>query len=399
MRRLNSFAALNPFHRRRSDSVSEEQATSSPLSAFSTLDHLPSSDDETTPFTRRMAAFDESSSHAKFTSLPPTAEHRDQDVRMTLRSETQLKLPKTRQRESVVGREPLVSSSLPRSESLASLPPSRLPTPGGSRREARFSFRSTSKVTAKPAERSLPRSGTEPLLRSLPNSNTAALPRTTAFKENLSLSPIKRLPMGMYGVDGGISKDWVPLSPRQRGHVEGLDGRLLSSSPLRPLASNPRVPQTYSSPTRLQRTPQSQPASKAEPGPADNTVPAFPDPNSKRISFGAGIKVYQLLAPCSPPVVSLPQTPVAPTSLLHQRLKAANNSGPLREEVEPSPCSNRSTPRVDSVLLDPDKVDLIISIRRRTIPLTWLDPRFRTPSPSSIGAAASPLLMTSLETS
>lgn len=249
-------------------------------------------------------------------------------------------------------------SSLPKSQSHMMLPLSRIPTPckpTSSRSATRFS--SATKGILKPGRpKSLVRSDTEPLL----TSTTPRTSRATAFKENLSISPVKRLPkMELFDeeVEDLLPKPLQPTTTnsvtRRRANTTAVTTP--GASPLKPRRLSERVP----TPPTVRR---------------GYSHPIVPTANNKKVSYGTEIKQRQLLSARQPPTPPphrgpLPETPVTSASALQHRLKAANNSGPIRKERELSPCSERSTPAAapPAPLVNPEQVKssrLIVFFKR-----------------------------------
>jgi hypothetical protein len=205
MRRLSSIAsfyALNPFHRRRSNNTDASTAASSTsnlsLASSSTQPPKPSSlqtsssqilptkDDFTAQPIPTVPA-DLPSQRSSYICLP------DDPIGGMPRSRTfsNLPLPTRARKNSAVQ-----PSESPSRLSSVFLPSTRLPSPAMSNRKHSMSRLGAGHSTNHRIRNRMKRSDTEPLLPAdLEHVNVV---RSTAFKENISLSPVKPLPMTSY---------------------------------------------------------------------------------------------------------------------------------------------------------------------------------------------------------
>lgn len=205
MKRLSSIASLahlNPFHRRRSNNASDS------ITSLSSDVSLPSASTTTTAAASTSRKPSESSStifsdtaplvppanliesqasflrRSSYVCLP------DDPIGGMPRSRTFSNLPLPTRNKKTESRQP--SDSHTRIPSHAGTT-TRLPTPPASTRKHLMSNMPTATSRYQNVRNRMKRSDTMPLLP-LNTDQLSALPRSTAFKENISLSPIKPLP-------------------------------------------------------------------------------------------------------------------------------------------------------------------------------------------------------------
>ena len=349
LRRLSSLAnlQLNLFNRRRSNNATDTSSNAASItSSSSSTAHL--YHNKSSPALEySMSAFYEPPSIPLSSGI---SEDDESQPWLPMPEQQNLRIPKSRTFSNlpVPVRSSLRSSYLPKSQSSMLLPSSRIPTPSGNRRDSKSRLVPTSKSILKPrGNRGLPRSDTEPLLASASTEYRHKLPRITAFKENLSLSPIKPLP----SLDLGERKlKFSPSPPTVTNrkvniarHPQSLDAALASCEPTTSVTKRPELSVTQSSPIRKTAT-------ERRPNtplglPRYSSQPALPTATSgKRVSFGPDIRQQRLLSIKNPPTPP-PKTPSNTTSLVHQSLKSVNNSGAIRKDHELIPCSEKGTPR------------------------------------------------------
>lgn len=396
LRRLSSIASLQTlFTRRRSQHVAEHPVTSSssdlslasstvanaPIpenSACSTADltqqadsltDLPVAPPPTHPSTRR----------SSYICLP------DDPIGGMPRSRTFSNLPvpaRAKKTPAMVGS----SRSHARLPS-AFLPNTRLPSPPSSTRKHSHSRLMSAETKSQPSVRSrVKRSDTEPLLGMGPLHSARNLPRSTAFKENISLSPIKPLPaLDLFHQEKHHYSSSQPYSSHY--HPPGAwwssssdMGDVLSSSipstasyspppppPISKYANHPAIQMVRehkSSPARplyrsLRDRPPTPGASSLNPvaqgAPVQrwNSQPVLTtrqnnneNPKRKYSKHHGEIKQTRLMSTRQAPTPPPPKTPVGiQATAVGSKVKAANNSasaGHVRQASEQTPSQPRS---------------------------------------------------------
>jgi hypothetical protein len=219
-------------------------------------------------------------------------------------------------------------------------PPSRLPTPT-------YSTRQHSAVRLAGIDNKLPstkkkliRSDTEPLLQSALASGTS-LPRSTAFKENISLSPIK--PLSSMDDDGMFPSSPGAYSNRQAWSSDSEHAILLPPDRSSSLAYSNRA--FYGGPDVRSQKFDSSPAYRSArdrpPTPAKavqrwNSQPLLTTVPTLNSSFGQ-IKQPRLMSARQAPTPPLPTTPSARHALTDITAQELNRSAPSRHIPEHTP--------------------------------------------------------------
>lgn len=360
LRRLSSLASLNPFNRRRQPSEDVEHPHQSQMPPVPPVPRLPHGE------TFSMSAFFEPPVEMYGNKRQSYLSLQDDPIHLP-KSRTFSNLPvpataKTRPRPTV--------PSLSKSQSTAYLPSSRIPTPvGGLRQTSRLT--TTSKNVAKPNKpKSMVRSDTMPLLSpSVPKPQ-----RSTVFKENLSLSPIK--PLSRLELFHPDTEELIPKGLQPSRNLADAQHDTSSRSPVRP---------RY--PSERQRVLPSMSMSTSAP--------------SKGLSYGSEIKQQRLLSARYPPTPPLPKTPLAAsmpsTSHAYQRLKSSNKLSHKHKENTLSPCNERSTPATvppapDTVRLSPPGFVPYIDIVR-FLPLSPLPTGVAASQPSTTASVVTDFAM------
>jgi len=349
LRRLGSLANINfnLFNRRRSHPVADTAAIPSD-SALLSIPDMPSETD---------------SSQSSLTLLASTARGGT-----ALSVQPQFKQTSSQRRRSYI---PLPDDScgpLPRSRTLSNLPipvksktpvsalkskstmmlpPSRIPTPP--KFDGRVRLASNTKAAVKSTRaKVMQRSDTEPLLSAqsfAPTSGNAS--RVTAFKENLTLSPIKPLPRIHVFEDIAAAPPHLlqpKRMPAQATPVTALKAsqRSIGTSP----QSSPITKPSFKRPA----TPKTMARHASQPV----LTLASQNMGGKRHSYGAGIKQHKLLTPRQPPTPNPPVTPLEGLSNSEPVLiRGTDGSKQPCQSHELSPCSERSTPSPPTY--DPEK--------------------------------------------
>ncbi|EME77374.1 uncharacterized protein MYCFIDRAFT_200660 [Pseudocercospora fijiensis CIRAD86] len=210
------------------------------------------------------------------------------------------------------------TNALVQSKSHARLPSvSRIPTPTASNRKYSTSRLPSLDLRHAPARSKLIRSDTEPLLQHVLEQGTN-IPRSTAFKENISLSPIKPLPSMLADDDrfgfvnsprrSGLSRGWSdssdvgePLLPQRKSSLPASQRASLRAHPA-------RLSQKFDS-SPAYRPSRERPPTPGQPGqPVQrwNSQPILTNNTNFRSSHGE-IKQTRLMSergPPTPPLVS-----------------------------------------------------------------------------------------------
>ncbi|KAF1348852.1 hypothetical protein BDV97DRAFT_193866 [Delphinella strobiligena] len=355
LRRLSSLANLNfnPWNRRRSHLISDAVVLASSDTAL-TMPTLPSEVSDSYPSSTPFTPSGEVDGTMP-TQPKPTFSNRRRSY-ITLSNESCHILPRSRTLSNLpVPVKAKGPTSAPKSRSTMMLPPSRIPTP---KPDGRARLASATKSILKHSKgRVLQRSDTEPLLseNTTPKSPSGT-PRTTAFKENLSLSPIKHSPR-IDVFDDGFASASPPLVPLPKTQDDCSHGhrppQTTPQTAFRTLRTD-TVLNPQSSPIR--ETTLRRPSTPAKVHRYDSqSVLASISHNAcrKRVSYSAGIKQHQLLTPRHPPT---PPQPVAPLKTLSptKTRRTRGDSNDLDMGSDMSPWSQRGTPT--TLLIDPDKV-------------------------------------------
>ena len=237
--------------------------------------------------------------------------------------------------------------SAPKSKSTMMLPPSRIPTPP--KFDGRVLLSSNTKAAVKSTRaKVMQRSDTEPLLSAqsfAPTSSNAS--RVTAFKENLTLSPIKPLPR-IQVFDDVVPAPSHPLQPKKLS-VQATPVTAFKTSQ-RSVGASPQVSPIKKPSSKRPSTPKTMARYASQP----MLALASQNIEDKRHSYGAGIKQHKLLTPRQPPTPNPPVTPLKGLSGAEPALISGTDSSHQScQSHELSPCSERSTP--SPVTYDPEK--------------------------------------------
>ncbi|KAF2210217.1 hypothetical protein CERZMDRAFT_99630 [Cercospora zeae-maydis SCOH1-5] len=368
LRRLSSIASLhtlNPFNRRRSNNNVEHSpsTTTSNVSLCSTManasDHH--KDVNTSDISTASDKVDQvpplpvlSLRRSSYICLP------DDPIGGMPRSRTFSNLPlPTRAKKSTSKLQQSKSHArLPSydSSSSSNMPPSRLPTPTISTRKHSSSRLVNVNSNTWNAGKKLMRSDTEPLFPHALQREMSA-PRLTAFKENISLSPIK--PLSPYDDDlfGSPSRNY---SSRQGWSEDGEDAFPICAEPLSGLSyqrmAEPRGVATRRLSQKFQSSPAyrgltDRPPTPGKPVQRWNSQPILANTTNFRNSYGSEIKQTRLMsarqAPTPPPAKS-PSTELLlntarvralSTSSSHQLRIASSQTAGVAEAHPPKPIS------------------------------------------------------------
>ena len=371
MRRLSSIASLqtlmNPFNRRRSNFENSPSATTSNISlSSSTVANAP---DRTRELNRSDISA-ESDGIDRVPPLPVLSSRRssyiclpDDPIGGMPRSRTFSNLPiPTRAKKTM--------SKLQQSKSHARLPmqtekapPSRLPTPTFGLRKHSTSSRLVA-VDDK-TRKKLVRSDTEPLLQNTLQ-REASVPRMTAFKENISLSPIKPLSPYDDNIFASTSRQgWsedsdngVPLFTERKSSLANQQRKELPKSS----TTTRRMSQKFES-SPAYRSSRERPPTPGKPVQRWNSQPVLTNTTNVRNSYGTAIKQTRLMsarqAPTPPPTKS-PSTEFLlnstrargfSNSSSHIRLASSQTSVNLQERPQ-----QISRARAESIKLKPGAV-------------------------------------------
>ena len=328
LRRLSSIASFQTlFSRRRSNNATDHTAasSSSTLSLASTTGHAPVPSSFLNISTNSLQAEDTVSDLP-----PPLATHHparrssyiclpDDPIGSMPRSRTFSNLPlPTRARKA----NPIVPSKSHSRLPSAIFPSSRLPSPQMSTRKHSLSRLASTEAKAPPIKNRMMRSDTEPLL-GVNAPQSSLLPRSTAFKENISLSPVKPLPA--LDMSNYRQKYPSPLPNHPYGAYQLAERRndrqpsfgLVqhpSSPPLPQHQKAPKIPTSRehrSSPipanTRDRRPPSFTHVQRFNSQPVLTTHNNF---HNRRDSQHGEVKQTRLMSAKQPPTPPLPKTPL-----------------------------------------------------------------------------------------
>ncbi|UJO19830.1 uncharacterized protein CLAFUR5_10006 [Fulvia fulva] len=384
LRRLSSIASLhslNPFHRRRSNNntLADTPATStSNLSLISTVVNAPECPKD-------LIFAEHETAHVNAKPPQPAQPHLpsrrssyiclpDDPIGGMPRSRTFSNLP-------IPTRLKKTSNPLAQSKSHARLPstvqPPRLPSPPRSSRKHSITRLAGIENIPASARKALPRSDTEPLLQASHDYRGPHVARSTAFKENITLSPIKPLP----SLDMVDTKDFYSQSPTyvsaqnwsnigdltdplpspSLGLTNSFSSSTLSLTKYRalPEGAYKRLSQKYDS------CPAYRSAKERVPTPGQavqrwNSQPVLGAKSSRRSSHGE-IKQARLMSTRGAPTPPPPKTPLG-TQVLNQAKSRTTSSSsthllPVMEQVIASENELPGTSsRRDSVVDNPRAV-------------------------------------------
>ncbi|KAK3110954.1 hypothetical protein LTR53_014239 [Teratosphaeriaceae sp. CCFEE 6253] len=355
---MASFQALNPFARRRSNKTSESTANSSSsnLSLSSTANNapqpphiwastspLPPADDELTALPIPPVPSHFPSRRSSYICLP------DDPIGGMPRSRTfsNLPLPTRARRNTALSIAP--SRSHPRLPS-AFLLSTRVPSPAASSRQHSMSKLAPAEPKHAPLRNRMKRSDTEPLLP-LNMNQVSNVGRSTAFKENLSLSPVKPLPgLGVYD-NADFYGD--PLPSRGHANRHGWVDTGKGSEPLLqfdacgenfarslPLPDHARHASKASISSPAYRSSRDRSSTPVGPAPVQrwNSQPVLANVTNRRNSRHDEILERRLLSAVQPdPSAPPPRTPLTAEALPGGRVSWPSNSSQLRLAPEQSP--------------------------------------------------------------
>ncbi|KAK0925371.1 hypothetical protein LTR91_007988 [Friedmanniomyces endolithicus] len=349
---IASFQALNPFTRRRSNNTTDTTTTNSStskLSLSSTTANAPlpppqclqssssqlfSIEDEVTALSIPPVLGTFPSRRSSYICLP------DDPIGGMPRSRTfsNLPLPNRARRNTALPRVPSQSHTRIPSAFLSS---SRLPSPAASNRKHSVSKLPLSEPKAPVIRNRMKRSDTEPLLP-LNVESVATVGRATAFKENISPSPVKLLPeTAMYE-----DRDFYDSSYSPRGYADrhGWVDIGKGSEPLlhfdacgENFSSSLRDPQhvshaskaSFSSPAY--RSTRERPSTPAGPAPVQrwNSQPVLTNVTNRRNSRHGEILERRLLSAVQPdPPAPPPETTLSAEALVSGKVTALKKSTP-----------------------------------------------------------------------
>ncbi|KAK0316345.1 hypothetical protein LTR01_000092 [Friedmanniomyces endolithicus] len=349
---IASFQALNPFTRRRSNNTTDTTTTNSStsnLSLSSTTANAPlpppqclqssssqlfSIEDEVTALSIPPVLGTFPSRRSSYICLP------DDPIGGMPRSRTfsNLPLPNRARRNTALPRVPSQSHTRIPSAFLSS---SRLPSPAASNRKHSVSKLPLSEPKAPVIRNRMKRSDTEPLLP-LNVESVATVGRATAFKENISPSPVKLLPeTAMYE-----DRDFYDSSYPPRGYADrhGWVDIGKGSEPLlhfdacgENFSSSLRDPQhvshaskaSFSSPAY--RSTRERPSTPAGPAPVQrwNSQPVLTNVTNRRNSRHGEILERRLLSAVQPdPPAPPPETTLSAEALVSGKVTALKKSTP-----------------------------------------------------------------------
>ncbi|KAK0258197.1 hypothetical protein B0A54_00220 [Friedmanniomyces endolithicus] len=349
---IASFQALNPFTRRRSNNTTDTTTTNSStsnLSLSSTAANAPlpppqclqssssqlfSIEDEVTALSIPPVLGTFPSRRSSYICLP------DDPIGGMPRSRTfsNLPLPNRARRNTALPRVPSQSHTRIPSAFLSS---SRLPSPAASNRKHSVSKLPLSEPKAPVIRNRMKRSDTEPLLP-LNVESVATVGRATAFKENISPSPVKLLPeTAMYE-----DRDFYDSSYPPRGYADrhGWVDTGKGSEPLlhfdacgENFSSSLRDPQhvshaskaSFSSPAY--RSTRERPSTPAGPAPVQrwNSQPVLTNVTNRRNSRHGEILERRLLSAVQPdPPAPPPETTLSAEALVSGKVTALKKSTP-----------------------------------------------------------------------
>ncbi|KXS98630.1 hypothetical protein AC578_10067 [Pseudocercospora eumusae] len=348
LRRLSSIASLqtlNPFNRRRSNNVTDSPSTASNPSLTSTTGNV------NVPVLNKDSSssgiFDDAGA-GHLDKLPPLPSKQEISSRrnsyVCLPDDPIGGMPRSRTFSNL----PLPSkmkkttNALVQSKSHARLPStSRIPTPTASSRKYSTSRLPSLDLRQPPTKTKLIRSDTEPLLQHALEQGTN-IARSTAFKENISLSPIKPLPSMLEDDDrfgfinssrsSGISHGWSdssdvgePLLPQRKSS--------LPVSQRTPYGGQPRrLSQKFDS-SPAYRPSRQRPPTPGQPVQRWNSQPVLNNKTNFRSSYGE-IKQTRLMSERGPPTPPLASTSLSRELSGNDLKRMSTTSNHLRKASE-----------------------------------------------------------------
>ncbi|GIZ38528.1 hypothetical protein CKM354_000194400 [Cercospora kikuchii] len=399
LRRLSSIASLhtlNPFNRRRSNNIENSPSTTTSNVSLSSI-WANASDRQ-----KDMNTSDISSESDKFDQVPPLPALSlrkssyiclpDDPIGGMPRSRTFSNLPlPTRAKKSTSKLQQSKSHARLPSCTSSNLPPSRLPTPTFSTRKHSTTRLVNASSNTWTGSRKLMRSDTEPLFPQALQRETS-VPRLTAFKENISLSPIK--PLTPYDDDlfGSPSRNY---SSRQGWSEDGDEGLPLyaerSSGLTYQKIAEPRGVTTRRLSQKFESSPAYRGLTERAPTPGKpvqrwNSQPVLTNATNFRSSYGSEIKQTRLMsarqAPTPPPAKS-PSTELllntgraralSNSSSHHLRIASSQTAG----VVESRPQKAISRARADSTKAKPGAITSAQPLTYWTGRFSSLNDRYR----------------------
>ncbi|KAM3421472.1 hypothetical protein BST61_g1865 [Cercospora zeina] len=341
LRRLSSIASLhtlNPFNRRRSNNNVEHSpsTTASNVSLCSIManasDHQ--KDTNTSDISTESDKFDQvpplpalSLRRSSYICLP------DDPIGGMPRSRTFSNLPlPTRAKKSASKLQQSKSHArLPSYGSSSNMPPSRLPTPTISTRKHSSSRLVSVNSNTWNAGKKLMRSDTEPLF---PHAlqREMSVPRSTAFKENISLSPIKPLSPYDDNLFGSPSRNY---RSRQDWSEDGEDDFPTCAEPSSGLSyqktAEPRGVATRRLSQKFESSPAYRGLTERPPTPGKpvqrwHSQPILANATNFRNSYGSEIKQTRLMSARQAPTPPPAKSPSTELLLNTARARALSNS-------------------------------------------------------------------------
>ncbi|KAF7187842.1 hypothetical protein HII31_10742 [Pseudocercospora fuligena] len=395
LRRLSSIASfqtLNPFNRRRSNNVTDSPSTASNLSLTSTIGNVPPRNKE---YSSSSGIFDDGGDVDKVPPLPSKHE-------MPSRRNSYVCLPDDpiggMPRSRTFSNLPLPSkikkttNALMQSKSHARLPStSRIPTPTASNRKYSTSRLPSLDLRQAPTRKKLIRSDTEPLLQHALEHGTN-IPRSTDFKENISLSPIKPLPSMLEDDDrfgfinssrsSGLSHGWSdssdvgePLLPQRKSSLPVSQRTSYAGQPR-------RLSQKFDS-SPAYRPSRERPPTPGQPVQRWNSQPVLTNTTNFRSSHGE-IKQTRLMSERGPPTPPLASTSLSRELSGNDLKRMSTTSSHLRQTPQLPPlnidqrigsASTRS--RADSSQLKPGAITTAQPLAYWTGRFSSLNDRYR----------------------
>ena len=249
----------------------------------------------------------------------------------------------------------------------ALLPPTRLPSPMLSTRQHSSTRLTVKDGNARPTREKLFRSDTEPLLQAGGNQQSE-LPRSTAFKENISLSPIKPLSaMDLLGNENSLGNSWQSsayvggpgwCSPSNRDESLSRITTNLSTRFEHP-ETQVSTPKRYSHPSgrspKVFRSAKDRPPTpggniRPEPVQRWNSQPVLTNATNNRTS--REIKQSRLMSARQAPTPPPAKTPLTVGTLTSGKLNISINSGCPWKTAEGSspPLSSPTRPKISEPL-------------------------------------------------
>lgn len=368
LRRLSSIASFQAlFSRRRSNNVTDPTANSSSSNlslSSSTIANAPE------PVIEAAASHSNKQDEDTLGELPhPPMQNQfpakrsshfclpDDPIGGMPRSRTFSNLPLPTKTKKTA---PLISSKSQSRLPSAFLPSTRLPSPPMSNRKHSHTRLASAGTNIPTVRNRMKRSDTEPLLGVKAEQPSRSLPRSTAFKENIAISPIKPLP----AMDMSDCSDYYSMSPTSefyapysaQGESEGdeplVSANFASSPPSFGYPQHPAVrirKEHKSSP--LYRSAKDRPPTPGGCKAMDlqrwYSQPVLTNTtNTIRHTYQSReIKQTRLMSARQAPTPPLAKTPITTQSTATSKLKHSNNSSHIRQTSTSSPTRPHSTPR------------------------------------------------------